>query len=149
MHIVKKDFIFLLVLFFLPVSVSFAQDRTLDITFDDLTFKMEKDETFKRSMLTDEIRALEGKHIKIRGFMQPAFKRSGIKTFVFVRDNQECCFGPGAALYDCMIVKMKRGTSTTFKVRSFAVEGEFDLKEYEGPDGKTWAIFRLNDASIE
>ena len=73
----------------------------------------------------------------------------GIKSFVFVRDNKECCFGPGAALYDCLIVKMKKGKSATFTVRPIAVEGEFSIKPYEGPDGNTWAIFQLTDSIVD
>jgi hypothetical protein len=44
-------------------------------------------------MLTKEIEAMDGQLIRIRGYMLPSFQQSGIKKFVLVRDNMECCFG--------------------------------------------------------
>src|SRR5687768_13874846 len=84
-----------------------------DLTFDDLKFEMKKGDPFERSMLTKKIEDLHGQQIRIRGYMLPSFQQKGITQFVLVRDNMECCFGPGAALYDCIMVELK-DTSTTF-----------------------------------
>ena len=43
---------------------------------------------------------------------------------VLVRDNLECCFGPGAALYDCVMVRMNPGKTTNFSIRPVTVEGD-------------------------
>ncbi|MEC7108493.1 MAG: hypothetical protein VXX11_00655, partial [Planctomycetota bacterium] len=117
-----------------------------NVTFDDVKFEIEKNEDFSRQILTDKINNFEGKRIKIRGYIRPSFKQTGIEKFILVRDNQECCFGPGAMIYDCMIVGMKKGTATEFTTRPITVEGDFYLKEFEGPDGKLWAIYRLRNA---
>ena len=122
--------------------------ETQDISFDDVKFPIEKDQTFDRALLTPELLAMEGKTIRIRGFIRPSFKQSGIEKFVLVRDNQECCFGPGAMLYDCMIVTLEKGPATEYTTRAITVEGKFMLKEFEGPDGKIWAIFRLMGARV-
>ena len=88
-----------------------------NVTFDDVKFEIEKNEDFSRQILTDKINDFEGKRIKIRGYIRPSFKQTGIEKFILVRDNQECCFGPGAMIYDCMIVGMKKGTATEFTTR--------------------------------
>lgn len=119
-----------------------------NVTFDDVKFEIEKNEDFSRQILTDKINDFEGKRIKIRGYIRPSFKQTGIEKFILVRDNQECCFGPGAMIYDCMIVGMKKGTATEFTTRPITVEGDFYLKEFEGPDGKLWAIYRLRNATV-
>ena len=119
-----------------------------NVTFDDVKFEIEKNEDFSRQILTDKINNFEGKRIKIRGYIRPSFKQTGIEKFILVRDNQECCFGPGAMIYDCMIVGMKKGTATEFTTRPITVEGDFYLKEFEGPDGKLWAIYRLRNAIV-
>ena len=119
-----------------------------NVTFDDVKFEIEKNEDFSRQILTDKINDFEGKRIKIRGYIRPSFKQTGIEKFILVRDNQECCFGPGAMIYDCMIVGMKKGTATEFTTRPITVEGDFYLKELEGPDGKLWAIYRLRNATV-
>ena len=119
-----------------------------NVTFDDVKFEIEKNEDFSRQILTDKINNFEGKRIKIQGYIRPSFKQTGIEKFILVRDNQECCFGPGAMIYDCMIVGMKKGTATEFTTRPITVEGDFYLKEFEGPDGKLWAIYRLRNATV-
>jgi hypothetical protein len=95
-------------------------------------------------MLTPAIEAMVGQRIRIRGFMLPTAQKRGIKQFVLVRDNQECCFGPGAALYDCIFVEMRPGTSAEFSIRPMAVTGIFGIKEIVGPDGKHLAIYHLD-----
>ena len=119
-----------------------------DLSFDDVKFDIEKDGDYEEEMLTDFIRNLVGEKIKIRGYMRPAFKQSGLKTFIFVRDNQECCFGPGAALFDCMIAKMKRGRTADYTVRPIAIEGTFYLKELHDAEGKVRAVFRVKDVVV-
>ena len=117
-----------------------------NLTFDDLKFDMKKGDKFKRSMLTKEIEALSKKTIRIRGYILPSsvFKQSGIKEFVLVRDNMECCFGPGAMLYDCIIVQMEKGKTANFTTRPVAIKGKFEVKEFLYPESdEHYAIYRL------
>jgi hypothetical protein len=131
------------------VSGRGAERKARDITFDDLKFEMKKGDPFQRSMLADKIERLHGERIRIRGFILPSFQPSGITQFVLVRDNLECCFGPGAALYDCILVEMAPGKSTSFTVRPVAVEGVFNIKPLLGPGGKHLAIYRLEGWSVK
>ena len=100
-------------------------------------------------MLTKKINELHGKTVKIRGYILPSFQQKGIKQFVLVRDNMECCFGPGAALYDCVLVEMVEGKSTSYTVRPVAVEGEFTIREFKDPDGKHLAIYHLDGVKVK
>ena len=131
-------------------AASTSGERTRDISFDDIKFKMEKKEKFKRSMLTEKIEKLSGKTVKIRGYIFPGgiFKQKGITKFVLVRDNQECCFGPGAALFDCVIVRMKPGKSTDFSVRPIAVEGKFSIREFR-QGKKLRAVYAISGDSAK
>jgi hypothetical protein len=119
------------------------------VTFDDIKFEMKKGDEFKEPMLTDEIRKLVDRPISIRGYILPSFQQSGITQFVLVRDNLECCFGPGAALYDCILVEMTGGASTSYSVRPVTVEGVFSVRELRGPDGKHLAIYHLQGKSVK
>ncbi len=120
-----------------------ATAQTLDQSFDDIKFEMEIGTPFKRSMLRPEIEALVGRRIRIRGYILPSFLQKGITSFVLVRDNLECCFGPGAALFDCIVVDMDDGKTVDYTVRPIAVTGTFDVREVLGPDGKHLAIYHL------
>ncbi len=120
-----------------------------DISFDDLKFDIPIGTPFKREMLNVDVKKLDGQVIKIRGYMKPNFQQSNIEKFVLVRDNQACCFGPGAAIYDCVLVMLDAGKKTEFSVRPITVSGTMYLKEYKGPDGNIWAIFRMRNAQVE
>ena len=126
-----------------------ADRKIRDLTFDDVKFEMQKSEAFQRSMLTEKIERLHGARVRIRGFILPSFQQAGITQFVLVRDNLQCCFGPGAALYDCILVEMAEGKSTSFTVRPVAVEGVFSIKPFLGPDGKHLAIYRMEGQSVK
>jgi len=119
-----------------------------NITFDTLKFPLEKNADYKRSLLTPDIEGLHGRAVRLRGFILPSFQQSGLTQFVLVRDNMQCCFGPGAALYDCVVVEMKPGKSTDFTVRPVAVEGTFEIRDFLGPDGKNLAIYHLDGEAV-
>ena len=138
----------LLLVCLLPALAAAQNAKPKDITFDDIKFEMKKGSPFKRSMITPGIEKLVGKQVKIRGYMLPSFKQKGITQFVLVRDNMECCFGPGAALFDCIIVEMEEGKSASFTVRPVAVEGVFNVVPFKGPDGKHLAIYSLKGRSV-
>ena len=136
-----------------PSAAAAAPDRskqpTKDLTFDDIKFDIEKDGKFERSMLTTEIEDLVGRNVRIRGYILPTFQQSGIRNFVLVRDNMECCFGPGAALYDCIVVDMVDGQSTDFTTRPVAVEGKFGIQELLDFDGVVRAIYHLEGKAVK
>lgn len=124
-----------------------AGDRPYDKTFDDLRFEMTVGEPFRRSMLTKPIEALAGQKIRIRGYILPTPQRAGITQFVLVRDNQECCFGQGAALYDCILVDMKKGETAEYSIRPVAAEGIFEVREVVIA-GRHLAIYHMDAESV-
>ena len=126
-----------------------AKKSNGSITFDDIKFEMEKTERFNRDMLTKSITDLVKQRIKIKGYIRPSNRQRGLTKFIFVRDDKECCFGPGAALYDCILVTLSEGEKSDFTVRPITIEGEFYLKEYVSPDGQIWAVYRMKDAYVK
>jgi hypothetical protein len=130
-------------------AVPAASTRLVDKTFDDIKFDIEPDAPFERSLLTPEIEALAGQRIRIRGYILPTAQKRGIKQFVLVRDNQECCFGPGAALYDCILIRMQPGKTAEFSIQPVAVAGKFEIQEFKGLDGRHLAIFQMRGEEVE
>lgn len=130
-----------------------------EINFDDLKFEIDKDAPFRAGMLSQEVQKLDGQKVKLRGYILPStlFKEKDIDQFVLVRDNQECCFGPGAALFDCVIIEMLPGRTTDFVTRPVTVEGKFkvDTEKYKYPDGvgprgaSHFAIFKIDGESVK
>lgn len=120
-----------------------------ETTFDDVRFPMVKTQTFVEAMLTDRVRSLFGQRIRIRGYMYPTPRKRGLKQFVLVRDNMECCFGPGAALFDCVLVSMKDGATAEYSIRPVAVEGQFRFDPLQGPEGRPLAIYQLECEAVK
>ena len=124
----------------------------LDIVFDDLEFDLEADGDFERELLTDEIEALDGKTVILRGFIldSSVFQRRGIEKFVLVRDNQECCFGPTAKVFHNVWVEMDEGKSTTFTFRPVEIKGKFSIRPWHHPaDGKCYSVYHLQAESVK
>jgi hypothetical protein len=120
-----------------------------EVSFDDIKLEMQKGDPFTRDLLPGRVTALERQPVRIRGYILPSFQQTGLTQFVLVRDNMEWCFGPGAALYDCVVVRMQPGKTTNFSIRPVAVSGVFRLEELRGPDGKHLAIYALDGESVQ
>ena len=106
--------------------------RPIELSFDDVKFDLEKGSPFHRELIPPTIEAFEGRRVRIRGYILP----------------MECCFGPGAALYDCIVVRMNAGTSTSFSIRPVAVTGIFRITELKGPDGNHLAIYSMDGEAV-
>ncbi|MEQ8837707.1 MAG: DUF3299 domain-containing protein, partial [Lacipirellulaceae bacterium] len=125
-------------------------DRIEEASFDDIKFEMEKTDPFKRELFTPQVEEMFGKRIRIRGWMLNTPRDHGIKEFVLVRHNMECCFGPGAYLYDCIYVRMQDGATTSFTTRQIAVEGRFRFEELIDPvNGNHLAIYALDGERVK
>ncbi len=92
------------------------------------------------------LKALDGKRIRVRGFMYPPFQDSGIRGFVLARDNQICCFGRTPKEYDLVDTFLRKGVTTNYiQNRPFDVVGIFRIKsEIE----KFTAMYELEDAIV-
>ena len=130
-----------------PASVRPAAPR--DSSFDDIKLDLKKGDPFSRDLLPTRVTALETTPIRIRGYILPSFQQTGLTQFVLVRDNMECCFGPGALLHDCVVVRMKPGKTASFSIRPVAVTGTFRVEELRGPDGRHLAIYALDGEAVE
>jgi hypothetical protein len=131
-------------------SIKAADEGVKSVTFDDIKLDLKKGDPYDASLLTPPIKKLDGKSIRIRGYILPGFQQSGIKNFVLVRDNMECCFGPGALLHDCILVEMTPPGSTNFTVRPVSVEGIFSIREVKDPvNGRYLAIYHLDGKEVK
>lgn len=59
--------------------------------------------------LTPEVKKLVGEKIFVKGFMWQTQQDEGLDSFVFLKDNGECCFGGSPQQFDKMHVIMQDG----------------------------------------
>uniref|UniRef100_A0A7C2K0D5 DUF3299 domain-containing protein n=1 Tax=Schlesneria paludicola TaxID=360056 RepID=A0A7C2K0D5_9PLAN len=94
------------------------------------------------------LKDLNGKQVRIRGFMYPTFESSGIEQFVLARDNQICCFGRDPKVYDLIAVQLAPGRTTDYiPNRPFDVVGTFRI-EMLAERGKPLGLYWLEDAQV-
>jgi hypothetical protein len=94
------------------------------------------------------LKALDGRRIRIRGFMYPTFQQTGVHAFGLARDNQICCFGRNPRIYDVFDVVLHEGATTNYiPNRPFDVVGVFHIRP-EAEDGKLYRLYEMDDATV-
>lgn len=129
-------------------------DKALRVGYDDLDLlkllKMDPVTPDCIEKMPSWLRALDGKTVRIRGFMKPGLLMEGIPQFTFVRDTGLCCFGPAGKIYDLIAVTLKEGTTTSYiELKPFDVVGKFriELLQLEGDD-EIFGLYYIDDARI-
>ncbi len=73
---------------------------------------------------------------------------TGIRGFALARDNQICCFGRVAKIYDVFDVYMREGHTTNYiQGRPFDVVGLFHVRP-EVERGTLYQLYVIDDAVI-
>lgn len=123
-------------------KTSDADDELIEISFDDIDLPIDADMVFRPFMMTERARALDGKRVRINGFMLADAKTRGIKEFILVK-NTECKFGPGGQADHLVNVKVNIKNGVTHKTEAVSIEGVLTINPFTGFDGNTWSIFDM------
>ncbi len=137
-----------------PAAVSAAvapappRDTLEEITFEDIQLPIQADMVLRPFMLTQRVKDLDGKKIRISGYMLPDVKTKGITQFVLLK-NTQCKFGPGGQADHLLNVLMVDGATAKFRADAISVEGVLKINPFQGPDGNTWSIYDLAGERVE
>jgi hypothetical protein len=83
-----------------------------------------------------EVKALDGQKVFIKGYMYPTNQTTGIKSFLLVKDNAQCCFGGNPKINDMIMVTLKSGPGVEFHQGVLmSVAGTFHCQKATGPAG--------------
>lgn len=120
------------------------------ITFDDLIIGMQADIPYRPWMMDGHRAAeLDGEKVRISGMMHGgASGQAKIKEFVLLR-NLECKFGPGGQADHLARIYLAEGEKCQYTDKTVIVEGRLHIEPYTGPDGNTWAIYRIDEVKIK
>ena len=122
-------------------------NRPIDISFEDVNLGMKEDMVFRDWLVSDRLNELTDKNVRIKGYMLPHERRTGIKRFVLLK-NLECKFGPGGQADHLMDVKLQDKLTTRYHTKVVEVEGALRLRPFNGPDGNTWSIYELQATKV-
>ncbi len=87
---------------------------------------------------------LEGKKVYIKGYVYPGQKTDGIKTFLLVRDQGDCCFGGNPKITDRVQVTLADPLRLKFSKRLHGVGGVFHVKPTAAVDGGGGVFYQLD-----
>ncbi len=129
-----------------------SPENALLVNYDDLdllkVMNMEPVTPQAPDLMPEWLKNLDGKRIRIRGFMYPPFQQSGNEYFLLARDNQICCFGKNPKIYDLFPVIMREGVTADYILnRPFDVVGVFHINA-ESFDGELERIYTIDDAIV-
>jgi hypothetical protein len=92
--------------------------------------------------------SLDGKQIRIRGWMYPTFVSEGLTSFTLARDNGICCFQRMPKIYDVIFVKLDVGQSSRYiEQRPFDVEGTFRI-DNESDGSELPRLYKIENARV-
>jgi hypothetical protein len=98
--------------------------------------------------IPDSARDLHGQRVFIKGYVLAGTRKDGIRTFILVRDQGDCCFGGNPKLTDRILVHLKAGHTFTYTNRVQKLAGRFQLKPGLAIDVEGDVIYQLEDAEI-
>lgn len=133
---------------FLPIPGTEA----LRVTYDDLdllkVLNMEPVPANAVEHFPDWLQELNGKTVRIRGFMYPVFESTGLKEFALARDNGICTFVRDPKIYEVIGVDLDEGVTTDYIAgRPFDVEGMFHIAP-KTDKGTLSHLYRISGARI-
>jgi hypothetical protein len=126
-----------------------GSENALRVSFDDFdllkVLNMDPVTEDAPSRMPKWLKDLDGKQIRVRGFMFPPFEDTNIRGFTLARDNQICCFGRNPLVYDLVDVFMRKGESTDYiQNRPFDVIGVFHIGDSIIPG----ELYSMDDAVV-
>ena len=127
-------------------------DNAIRVSYDDIdllkVLNMEPVTPDAPNLMPDWLKALDGRRIRIRGFMYPNELESGIEHFILARDNQICCFGRNPKIYDVFWIHVREGKTTDYILgRPFDVVGVFHIQPIVEED-KLYQLYVMDDAVV-
>ena len=134
---------------------SFRRDRGTEavrISYDDIDLlkilNMEPVPPNAAEYFPNWLAGLNGKQIRIRGWMYPTFVSEGLTSFTLARDNGICCFQRMPKIYDVIFVKLEEGHSSRYiDQRPFDVEGTFRI-DNESDGSELPRLYKIENARV-
>jgi len=71
---------------------------------------------------------LEGKRVFLKGYVYPGRQKDGIREFLLVRDQGDCCFGGNPKLTERILVTLEEPLELTYESRIHKLGGTFHVE---------------------
>ena len=98
--------------------------------------------------LPDTARAVDGRDVLLKGYMYPGKQQAGIREFLLVRDQGDCCFGGNPKLTDRVRVQIAEPAGIPFSPRLVKIAGRFHIHPLAAPGLDGGVLYHIEDARV-
>ncbi|HEV2294599.1 MAG TPA: DUF3299 domain-containing protein [Tepidisphaeraceae bacterium] len=102
----------------------------------------------KGGNVPDDVKALSGMKIRVKGFMIPMDQASNVTSFALVPDLFACCFGQPPQVQHMIIATCPPGKAVSYYPDELVVEGTFKVDEKK-EDGFIISLFEMEVVSVK
>ncbi len=104
--------------------------------------ELQPDESQPGQLVPPQALDLEGKKIFIKGYVYPGQRKDGIREFLLVRDQGDCCFGGDPKITDRIQVSLEDSLELTYQTRLHKLGGTFHVEpQNKAIDGAKGGVF--------
>lgn len=91
---------------------------------------------------------MDGRDVLMKGYMYPGKQQRGIRQFLLVRDQGDCCFGGNPKITDRVLVQMADKGGIDFTARMRKIAGRFSVRPAGTSEVEGGVIYHLEDAVV-
>ncbi len=113
------------------------------LNFANFTFDPEKSKD-----IPADVRAYDGKKVRLRGFIVPFTQAQKVTDFALVPTLGSCCFGQPPGVQHVIVAHVANGGKLTFMPDEVWCEGTIKV-ELKREDGYTFQIFKFEVESVK
>lgn len=91
---------------------------------------------------------MDGRDVLLKGYMYPGKQQRGIRQFLLVRDQGDCCFGGNPKITDRVLVQMADKQTIEYTPRLRKIAGRFSIRPTGAVDVDGGVFYHLEDARV-
>jgi hypothetical protein len=126
------------------IRLTEVPDGHIRMTYDDL----QPDPRVINQVVPPSAEEFNGQRVFIKGYALAGTRTTGIRTFILVRDQGDCCFGGNPKLTDRILVQLKGGQAFTYTDKQQKIIGRFQIRPGQAVDVEGNVVYQLDDAEI-
>ena len=91
---------------------------------------------------------MHDRDVLLKGYMYPGKQQRGIRQFLLVRDQGDCCFGGNPKITDRVLVQMADKQTIEYTPRLRKIAGRFSIRPTGAVDVDGGVFYHLEDARV-
>jgi len=100
------------------------------------------------NMIPESAVKMDGRDVLLKGYMYPGKQQRGIRQFLLVRDQGDCCFGGNPKITDRVLVQIADKGGIDFTARMRKIAGRFSIRPAGTAEVEGGVFYHLENAVV-